>query len=178
MPNSVKVCVGIILATFILIPISASISFIYHDRYLLTFIIGYLLLVIWFSSYVIYEHNINKNAVKKLRNNKWVIYFSFFVFPLFFGNTLTFLAPLSATLTASEFAIHEYKLIRVEPYASTFRHLSKMHAVDIKNNEVSFVVKNDTLDQLSLRSDKTLIIRGRNCIAGFVIDDINGVKLK
>jgi hypothetical protein len=176
MPNSVKLFLAVIFGSFWLIPISVSVPFIYHNRHFLSLIIGYFLLAIWFSSYVIYEYNIDKNAIEKMRKNKFIIYILLFLFPLFIGDMLGFLAPITSDLLASKFAIHEYKAVKVEPYAKTFRQLSKLYVVDVKNNEDSFVIRNEMLNQLNLHSGDKLVVRGRNCIAGFVIDNINGIE--
>lgn len=101
---------------------------------------------------------------------------SSFIFPIMLGNALSYLTPLVSDVFASEFALYEYKAKKVEAYASSFRNLSKLHVVDINKNEISFVIKNEMLAQLRLRESDHLVVRGRRCIADFVIDNINGIE--
>ena len=94
------------------------------------------------------------------------------------GSVLSLLTPITADFFASEFQIHEYKAVKAESYAKSFRHLSKVYVVDIYNNSANFVIKNEILNQLNLHEGDKLVVTGRNCIAGFVIDKINGVERK
>jgi hypothetical protein len=52
------------------------------------------------------------------------------------------LAPVTANLLARKFMILEYKAIKVEPHGKAFRNLNKPYVLDIKNNEISFVIDN------------------------------------
>ncbi|MCB5191898.1 hypothetical protein LG198_14285 [Methylobacillus arboreus] len=164
-------------------PISVSISFIYQNKYLTEMIVSYGVLFLIYVCFVIFQHRFEKNETKSFFQRlsiggKLAFVVSSLIFPILVGRGLSLTTPIASDFIASEFAIHEYKLIRVEPYAKTFRKLSKLYVVDINNNEASFVLKNEMLEQLSLRGGDKLITRGRGCIAGFVIDNINGVERK
>jgi len=177
MPKSVLMTIILIGLVFLLIPLSIQIPFIYRDQNLLELAIAYILLTVWFSSYVIYKPNISAEAIIKARNNKIFIYLLFFLFPLFIGCTLVFLTPITANCLCSQFEINEYKVIKVESYAKFFRQLSKLYVIDIYNNSTTFVIKNETLNQLNLGKKSKLITSGRSCFAGYIVDNINGIKL-
>jgi hypothetical protein len=165
------------------VPISVSISFVYKDKQLLEMIVSYFLIFLIYMSFVILQHRFEKKQTKpffqRLSNEKkFGFVLSSFCFPILVGSGLILLTPIIADLIASEFAIHEYKAVKVESYAKTFRQLSKLYVVDIKDNESSFVIKDEMLNQLNLRAGDKLLVRGRSCIAGFVIDNINGIERK
>ncbi|MDR5172721.1 hypothetical protein IHQ56_12905, partial [Methylobacillus flagellatus] len=161
-----------------LIPSSVSISFLYENKQLIIFLISYFILGVWFSCYVIFEKNIDKKSTKNLTSKKWPVFAIFLITPWFISSVLVLLTPLISDFIASEFQIREYRAIRIESYAKSFRNLSKLYVKDIYNNEASFVIKNEMLIGLHLREGDKLIATGRNCVAGFVIDSINGVSRK
>lgn len=165
------------------IPTSASISFVYENEHLIEAIISYLVLFSIYITFVIFQHRFEKGQARTFFQRlplakKVGFVLSSLCFPVLVGSGLALLTPITADLFASEVSIHEFKPVRVEPYAKSFRQLSKLHVVDTKNNEFSFVIKNEMLEQLHLQTNQTFVARGRKCLAGFVIDNINGVDRK
>lgn len=163
---------------------SISISFIYENESFIVALLMYLALAISLSVGVIlrfnsYNSTVSTSSQKETLIKKLQICFAlYFLGPFLFGICFSGLVPITADLLASEFAIHEYKAVKVEQYAKSIRNLSTLYVVDVKNNEASFVIKNEMLNQLNLHAGDKLVVRGRNCIAGFVIDNINGIERK
>lgn len=175
MPAWLKLTFLLVALALWIIPISASIPFIYENRYFLVLIISYILLVTIFVLFVLFG---DREVYKKQSNKERIgVYLGLILGPILIGFCLSLLAPITSDLLASEFAIHEYKAVGIEQYANSIRSLSTLFVVDVKNNEASFVIKNEMLNQLNLHAGDKLVVRGRSCIVGFVIDNINGIEL-
>lgn len=160
-----KVVLILIVLLFWIAPISVTIPFIYENKYFIVLTFSYILLAILFFSYVVFgDHSVYQ---KQSRNERIAAFSAWGAGPLIIGFCLSLLTPITADLLASEFAMHEYKAVKTEQYAKTFSSLSTLHVVDVKNNEASFVIKNEMLNQLNLHTGDKLVVRGRNCIAGF-----------
>ena len=183
MPFWFKVFLGLCGIYVWVTPISISIPFIYSNKHLLELIMSYILLFGMYASFIVIQHKTKTNQAKsylqQLSTGRVVLtLLSSCYIPLLVGGGLCMLTPITADFIASEFQIHEYKVVKAEPYAKRFRHLSKVYVVDVYNNSTEFVLKNDMLNQLNLHEGNKLVVTGRNCIAGFVIDKINGVERK
>jgi hypothetical protein len=183
MPMWFKLSLVLLLSYFCVLPYSISIAFIYYNPYLITFIAAFLFVYLYFCLFLISQYkqkDKERNEFYLSLTLKKVVFvmFSLLIVSLMSADTLRFLTPVISDIFASELSIHEFKLVRVEPYAKSFRQLSKLHVVDTKNNEFSFVIKNEMLEQLHLQTNQTFVARGRKCLAGFVIDNINGVDRK
>lgn len=89
MPNWFKLILASFAMIFGFILMSLYIPFIYADKDFLSLVIGYVLLAIWFSSYVVYGHNLDKSVVEKQRKNKLYVYIIFCFSPLFVGSMLS-----------------------------------------------------------------------------------------
>jgi hypothetical protein len=183
MPTWFKLSLVALFGFFWIIPISVSVPFIYRNAYLLTFLLAFIFLYLYFCLFLISQHRLaetkrndfyQRMSVKKVA----ILLLSVLWISLLTGDVVRLLTPITADILASKFAIHEYKSVKIEPYAKKFRHLSKLYVVDINNNEASFVIKDEMLNQLKIRSGDKLLVHGRDCIAGFVIDNINGIERK
>jgi hypothetical protein len=183
MPISVKLSFAAIIASFFLVLYSDCIAFVYYTPYLITFILAFLFMYLYLCSLLIVlfrqADQSRMEYFQNLTTKKFLfLLMSIFGFVLITAFTLKDLTPVISDLVASEFAVHEYKVFRVKPYSKAYRKLSKLYVVDTKNNEFSFVLKNEMLDQLHLKTSESFIVRGRTCLAGFVIDNINGIERK
>lgn len=180
MPFWFKVFLMVCVILYWVISQSWAIPFVYANTYLLVISVSYLILFVLYACFVIFQHKFeDKSFYQKLSTKKSLFFLvSTFIFPILVGSCLSFLAPITADFFASEFQIHEYKAVKAEPYAKSFRYLSKVYMVDVYNNSINFVLKNEMLNQLNLHEGDKLVVTGRNCIAGFVIDKINGVERK
>lgn len=176
MPTWSIIALFLVCSSFVALPISSAISFIYEDKSYLELFFSYVLSSLLLYVMFVFEDKLNKSAFPKTLEKKLLYLIIVPVITWLPGSALSNLTPMAADLLASEFVIREYKAVRVEPYAKTSRHLSKLYVVDIYNNETSFVLKDEMLNQLKLRAGDRLLARGRNCIAGFVIDNINGIE--
>ena len=180
MPVWVKAFLTVFVIVCLIIPLSAAIPFIYYNEHLIELSISYAVLFMLYTAFVLFQHKfVETSFYQNLSTKKSIQFFcSTFIFPVMVGYTLSLLTPITADFFASEFQIHEYKAVKAESYAKSFRHLSKVYVVDIYNNSANFVIKNEILNQLNLHEGDKLVVTGRNCIAGFVIDKINGVERK
>lgn len=168
---------------FWITPISVSIPFVYKNKHLIEIIASYLVLFSIYICYVIFQHvnerNHTKSFFQRLSTPKKIGFvLSSLYFPVLVGSGLTLLTPIISDVVASEFTIHEYKAVKIESYAKSFRNLSKLYVLDVNGVELTFIIKDEMLNQLNLRAGDKFLTRGRSCLAGFVIDNINGVERK
>lgn len=169
---------------FWLIPSSLAIPFVYENKIFLVAFLSFLSLAGTLCLFEFINFKLNPNfkpdkSVNRYTFKKTLIRcLAIFIVPPLAGDMLSSLTPITADFFASEFQIHEYKAVKAESYAKSFRHLSKVYVVDVYNNSTEFVLENEMLNQLNLHEGDKLVVTGRNCIAGFVIDKINGIERK
>ena len=162
---------------------SSRIAFIYQNELLISVILGYVILALC-ASLVIYAKNYSKpiklksdDSIKRTATKETLFgCLGVWVFPLILGNMLFGSSPLIADLFANETQTREYKMVSTEEFGRAIFFLKKVQVIDKYNKSAKFVITNTMLNQLNLHEGDKLVVTGRNCIAGFVIDKINGVE--
>ena len=172
------------LFSFSAIP-SSRIPFIYQNQIFLIVLLAYLLLAGCASSVIFIKNHSkairsksNYPAYKSTLKQLLIGSIGIYVFPLGCGFIFSLSVPLFADIFASKVQNHEYKMVGTEEFGKASFFLTKVKIIDKYNNSDNFVIGNGMLNQLNLHEGDKLLVTGRNCIAGFVIDKINGVERK
>ena len=164
---------------------STRIPFIYIDQMLNIVVLAYLVLTLatCLSCWI----RMNSKPIKSKLNrpvdtintkSMLLACLGIWLFPLVIGWLLLQTSPLIADLFATEIKDNEYKMVSTEEYGRTNFYLTKVQVIDEYNNSDDFLIGNGMLNQLNLHEGDKLVVTGRNCIAGVVIDKINGIERK
>ena len=162
------VIVGLIIW---IIPKSVAIPFIYENRYFLSSIISYIGLATLFYLYIaVADVSVYR---KNSKREKAELLLGLSIMPLMFGFTLSLLIPITANLLASEGQVREYRFVEAKPYAKRLMQISELTVLDKASNSIVFIMRNENLAILNLEKGDLLTLTGRNCIVGFVVDNVS-----
>lgn len=168
--------IGIIVVFLLDVFSLLSIPFIYTNKNLVSLLIAYVILVIWFSCHVIYGFNLEENSVEKMQKHKHYAYITFFVTPLILGWMLASLLPIGANILSSNTVVREYRFVKTESRVKN--SMSKVFATDRAKKPITFVISNYELQKLNLQEGKNFLVKGRSSYFGLVIDEMNDVELE